>query len=97
MKPLVFLLIWSFIQSAPYVYAGIIGNTEITGRVLKYDNQTVTLSQYRNRKVKIPRSALKKDFKKLKTGMLVTAVFSAEEMMNQVEEQIRRKQKANKK
>ena len=73
-----------------FSFAGITGETKITGRVLKYNKDTVTLSQYGNRKVTVPRSTIKKDFKKLKTGLLVTAVFSAEEIMDQMQAQIKK-------
>ena len=87
MKLLVMLcLLFSF----QYAFSGIIGETKITGRVLKYDKKTVTLSQYRNKKVTVPRSSLKKSFKKLKTGIMVTAVFSAEEIMDQIRSQTKK-------
>ena len=70
-----------------YTYAGIMGNTEITGRVLSYNEKTVTLSQYGNKKITVPRSSIKKDFKKFKTGLLVTSVFTTEEIMNKIQEQ----------
>ena len=72
-----------------YTFAGIVGDTRITGRVLSYNAKTVTLSQYGKRKITVPKSSLKKDFKKLKTGLLVTAVFSAEEVMDKVQEQMK--------
>ena len=74
-----------------YAFAGIVGDTRITGRVLKYDEKTVTLSQHGNRKIIVPRSSIEKDFKKLKTGLLVTAVFSAEEIMNKIQEQTKKR------
>ena len=73
-----------------FAFAGITGDTKITGRVLKYNQQTVTLSQYGNRKVTVPRASIKKNFKKLKTGLLVTAVFSAEEVMDQLQAQTKK-------
>ena len=76
--------------SFQYAFSGIVGDTKITGKVLKYDKKTVTISQYRDKKVTVPRSALKKKFKKLKTGQIVTAVFSAEEIMDQIREQIKK-------
>ena len=77
-----------------YAYAGITGDTRITGRILKYDDATVTLSQYGNRKVTVPRSAVRKN-KKLKTGAVATAVFSAEEIMKKIQEQADKKKKQN--
>lgn len=84
------LIIFCVLLSFQYVFSGIVGDTEITGRVLKYDRQTVTLLQYRNKKVTVPRSSIKKTFRKLKTGMVVTAVFSAEDIMNQIQEQVKK-------
>ena len=81
------LIIGCVLCSFQYAFSGIIGDVEITGRVLKYDKKTVTLSHYRDKKVTVPRSSLKKSFKKLKTGIVATAVFSAEEVMNQIQEQ----------
>ena len=75
-----FFLLFSF----QYTFSGIVGDTKITGRVLKYNTQTVTLLLYRNKKITVPRSSIKRDFKKLKTGLLVTAVFSSEEVMDAV-------------
>lgn len=85
------LIIFCVLLSFQYVFSGIVGDTKITGRVLKYDQRTVTLSQYRNKKVTVPRSSLKKNFKKLKTGMMVTAVFSAEDIMDQIQAQTKKK------
>ena len=76
--------------SFQYSFSGIIGDTQITGKVLKYSKQTVTISQYRDKKVTVPRSSLKNNNKKLKTGMVVTAVFSAEETMDQIQEQMKK-------
>ena len=89
MKFLPFLLLFIFHHS----FAGIVEDTEIIGRVLKYDKRTVTLSQYGNRKLTVPRSSIKKSFKKLKTGILVTAVFSAEEITDQIQAQKTKKNK----
>ena len=75
-----------------YTFAGIVGDTRITGRVLRYDKKTVTLSQHGNREITVPKNLIEKDFKKLKTGLLVTAVFSAEEMMNQIQQQAKQKE-----
>ena len=83
---MIFCLLFSF----QYAFSGIVGDTQITGRVLKYDKKTVTLSQYRNKKVTVPRSSLKKSSKKLKTGMMATAVFSAEEIMDQIQAQTKK-------
>ena len=80
-----FIIIALFVVQ--YASAGIVGDTRITGRVLKYNKKTVTLSQYGKRKVTVPINSLKKDFKKLKTGILVTAVFSTEEIMKKIKEQ----------
>ena len=76
-----------------YAFSGITGDTRITGRVIKYDAKTVTISQYRNKRITVPRSAIEKNFKKLKTGLLVTAVFSAEEMMDKIQEQTKKSKK----
>ena len=70
-----------------YAFAGIIGETRITGRVLEYNKNTVVLSQYGNRKITVPRRSIEKSFKKIKTGLLVTAVFSADEVMDKIQEQ----------
>ena len=85
------LVVCCLLFSFQYVYSGIVGETKITGRVLKYDKHTVTLSHYRNKKITVPRSSLKKSFKKLKTGMVVTAVFSAEDIMDQIQKQAKKK------
>ena len=84
------LVMLCLLFSFQYAFAGIIGDTKITGKVLKYDKKTVTISQYRNKKVTVPRSSLKKSFKKLKTGIMVTAVFSAEEIMDQIRSQTKK-------
>ena len=76
--------------SFQYAFSGIVGDTQITGRVLKYNQKTVTLSHYRDKKVTVPRSSLKKSSKKLKTGMMATAVFSAEEIMDQIQAQTKK-------
>ena len=86
---ILFMLLFGF----QYAFSGIIGDTRITGRVLKYNTKTVTLSQYGNRKITVPRSSIEKDFKKLKTGLLVTAVFSAEEIMDKIQEQTKKPKK----
>lgn len=84
------LIVCCVLFSFQYAFSGIVGDTKITGRVLSYNKQTVTLSQYRNKKVTVPRSSVKKTFKKLKTGITVTAVFSAEEVMGQIQEQTKK-------
>ena len=84
------LIIGCVLCSFQYAFSGIVGDVEITGRVLKYNEQTVTLSHYRDKKITVPRSSLKKSAKKLKTGMAVTAVFSAEEIMDQIQEQTKK-------
>ena len=84
------LIVFCALLSFQYAFSGIVGDTKITGRVLKYNKQTVTLSQYRNKKITVPRSSLKKNFKKLKTGMMVTAVFSAEDIMDQIQAQTKK-------
>ena len=73
-----------------YTFAGVIGDTRITGRVLQYDEKTVTLAQHGNRKIIVPKSSLEKDFKKLKAGLLVTAVFSGDEIMDMIQEQTKK-------
>ena len=85
------LIICCLLFSFQYVFSGIVGDTKITGRVLKYDEHTVTLSHYRTKKITVPRSSIKKSFKKLKTGIIVTAVFSAEDIMNQIQKQTKKK------
>ena len=85
------LILCCLLFSFQYAFSGIVGDTQITGRVLKYNKRTVTISQYRNKKVTVPRSSLKKNSKKLKTGMMVTAVFSPEEIMDQIQEQTKKK------
>ncbi|MDE0151740.1 MAG: hypothetical protein OXK80_04500 [Bdellovibrionales bacterium] len=84
------LFILSLLLVSQFAFSGIIGETRITGRVLKYDKSTVTLSQYGNRKITVPKSSLEKNFNKLKTGLLVTAVFSAEEVMDKIQEQTKK-------
>lgn len=84
------LIIYYVLLSFQYAFSGIVGDTKITGRVLKYDKHTVTLSQYRDQKVTVPRSSLKKNFKKLKTGIIATAVFSAEDIMDQIQAQTKK-------
>ncbi len=86
MKFLPLLLLFIF----QYSFAGIVGEVEVIGRVLKYDKRTVTLSQYGNRKLTVPRSSIRKRFKRLKTGLLVTAVFSSEEIMDQIQAQTKK-------
>lgn len=63
--------------------------------MLKYDNKTVTLFQYGNRKITVPRSSIKTGVKKLKTGQVVTAVFSAEEVMEKLYQQKEKQQASN--
>ena len=88
------LLIILLCLFSQYVYAGITGDTRITGRILKYDDNTVTLSQYGNRKITVPKSAIRKN-KKLRTGDVATAVFSAEEIMQKIQEQADKNKKQN--
>ena len=85
------LIIFCLLFSFQYVFSGIVGETKITGRVLKYDKHTVTLSHYRNKRITVPRSSIKNNSKKLKTGMVVTAVFSAEDIMDQIQKQTKKK------
>ena len=95
-----FLVIFLFVFLISYTFAGIVGDTRITGRVLKYDKETVTLSQYSNKQIVVPRKSIEKRFfKKLKTGIVVTAVFSADEIMNRIQEQqeLRKKESEDKK
>ena len=84
------LLIISLLLCTFEAYAGIIGNTRITGRVLRYDEKTVTISQYGKRRITVPRSSIEKKFKKLKTGILVTAVFDAQEVMDKIQKQTKK-------
>ena len=81
----VFIFIFLFIFQ--YTYAGILGDTKITARVLKYDKHTVTLALYGNQKFKVPISSIQNSIKnrKLKTGIFVTAVFSAEETLKRIQ------------
>ena len=88
--PAKLLMICCVLFSFQYVFSGIVGDTQITGRILEYDKHTVTLSQYGKDKVTVPRSSLKKNAKKLQTGMAVTAVFSSEEIMNQIQKQTKK-------
>ena len=67
------------------VYGGILGSTEIRGKIVKYDSKTVTLSLSNNRKITIPKKQLKKS-SKLRTGQYVTAVFDSEYIMNQLKQ-----------
>ena len=91
------LILCCLLFSFQHSFSGIIGDTHITGRVLKYNKHKVTLSQYGNRRITVPIRSLKKDFKKLKTGLLVTAVFSAEEVMDAIEIKAKQQQIINKK
>lgn len=85
------MTLFSLLFIFQYTFAGLVGDTRITGRVLSYDNKTVTLSQHGNRKITVPKKNLiERDLKKLKTGLLVTVVFSAEEIMSRIKEQTKK-------
>lgn len=84
------LFICCILFSFQYAFSGIIGDVQVTGPVLSYDKKNVTLSLYRDKKVTVPRSSLKKSMRKLKTGQVVTAVFNAEEIMNQIQEKAKK-------
>ncbi len=73
------------------VYSGIAGDIKVTGKVLKYNKETVTLQLGLEKdKLTVPRKFIDlKESDKLRTGKMVTVVFSAEEIM----EKIRRQQK----
>ena len=78
MKYFLICLLFFVFQYASY--AGIEGNTEITGKVISFDKRTVTLSVLGERKLTVSKRSLKK-------GITITAVFTAEEIMNKIEGQ----------
>ena len=62
------VLVFSFTASAL-----IMGPIEIYGKVIRYNSKSVVLSQNNGTRIKIPKSAVLKDFKKLQTGYCVSA------------------------
>ena len=77
-----------FMLSVQPVLAGIIGNVRVIGKVVKYNQKTVSLTQLGHSKpTVVPRSSivLPKGVK-LKTGKVVIAVFSAEEIMEKLKQ-----------
>ena len=94
MKKLLFSV---FVLSVQPVLAGIIGNVRVIGKVAAYNQKTVSLIQLGYSKPTIvPRSSivLPKGVK-LKTGKVVTAVFSAEEIMEKLRQQKEQQQASN--
>ena len=63
------------------VFAGV-SNVTLEGIVVKYDKNTVTLSQ-KGKHIKVSREAIPKHFK-LKTGKKVYAVFNSQEIMKKI-------------
>ncbi len=80
-----FSLTW-FLSLSISAVAGIIGDLKITGKVLKYNKNTVTLSYAGKKKITVPRSKIDSSVK-LKSGKIVTAVYSGEEVMELIKEQ----------
>ena len=76
MKILLFILI---LPSVFFSFAGTRGPIIVTGKVVEYDKDTVTLSQMVEQKVIVPRHLIPKQFK-LETGKKVSAFFNPEEI-----------------
>ena len=79
------IIIFIMFLQMHFVFAGLSGVTKVTGTVLNYDQHSVTL-RFGKQKFEVPRKSIKSS-SRLKTGQKVTAVFSAEEIMEKISEQ----------
>ena len=98
MKKLLLVAMSAFVLlSVQPVWAGIVGDVRITGKVVKYDRKTVSLKTLKSSKpTVVPRSSIVlPEGAKLKTGKVVTAVFSAEEIMKKLRQQKEQQQASN--
>ena len=75
------VLAFSFAASAL-----IMGPIEVYGKVIRYDSKSVVLSQNNGTRIKIPKSAVLKDFKKLQTGYCVSAKLEKSEWEKSLKE-----------
>ena len=75
-----------FLSLSVSAFAGIIGDLKVTGKVLKYNKDTVTLSYLGKKKMTVPRSKIDSSVK-LKSGKIVTAVFSNQEVIEMIKAQ----------
>ena len=79
MKILLLILILPSVFFSFFIFAGTRGPIIVTGKVVEYDKDTVTLSQMVEQKVIVPRNLIPKQFK-LETGKKVSAFFNPEEI-----------------
>ena len=79
------LWIASLLFTAALAHAGITGNLEIEGTIVKYDKHTVTMLLPGQRKMTVPRSNMSNA--KLKAGTKATAVFTPDQIMDRIREQ----------
>ena len=85
-KLLIALSLTWFLSLSLFTFAGIIGDVKIIGKVLKYNKNTVTLSYLGKQKMTVPRSKIDSSVK-LKSGKIVTIVYSGDEVMEMIKEQ----------
>ena len=86
MKKLLLIAVGTFMLSVQPALAGIVGDVRVIGKVVKYDRKIVSLKTLKSSKpVVVPSSSIVlPEGAKLKTGKVVTAVFSAEEIMEKL-------------
>ena len=92
MKILLIILILPALFFSFFMLAGIRGPIIVTGKVVKYDRDTVTLSQMVEQEVIVPRHLIPKQFE-LKTGKKVSAFFNAKEITETYKKPLSRKNK----
>ncbi|MDE0151982.1 MAG: hypothetical protein OXK80_05775 [Bdellovibrionales bacterium] len=77
------------------VFAGIMGNVEITGTVLKYDKKTVTIKYGLKKRITVSKKHIKDGIKNLQTGQPATIIFTSNEIMEKLRQQKEKQQASN--
>ncbi len=85
MKTLIILITGGIILCITPVFAGIYKNATITGRIIKFDKDTVTLSQRGGRRTVVSRKSIPEYFK-IEAGNNVSATVPSSRMLAAIKE-----------
>ena len=93
LKSLGFMPVFMFLSLS--AFSAVVGSAKVQGIIVKYDKDTVTLSQ-RGQKTTVPRKAIP-GFFKIQSGNEVYALFEGEDLMEQLQAEKKKREKAVKK
>ena len=85
MKTLIILITGGIILCITPVFAGIYKNATITGRIIKFDKKTVTLSQGGGRRTVVSRKSIP-EYYKIEAGNNVSATVPSSRMLAAIKE-----------